>query len=258
MEPPPNNPIIVVLKYPGSPPCHHLFSPVAFRSTQHFSRGPHFTTGSPFYKRSLLKLKKKNTGKLLRSPSARSPPLVQPAVTGRCGPGVWGATVGRCGGWSAPSPRFFQWIFVHLSQALILRGEPFVSEATSSSSHFFSGWKIKKKKRYTLPETNSSHLEMDGWNTSLSYWVKGLFSGAFAVSFREGRWLDLRIIIESSWDFFQFPVGPTLAGEPILGFVRVRAPSFRILVGPNDFGYPKLGYLVTSWWLNQSIWNILL
>ena len=29
--------------------------------------------------------------------------------------------------------------------------------------------------------------KMDGWNTSLSYWGPGLFSGAFAVSFREGR-----------------------------------------------------------------------
>ena len=29
----------------------------------------------------------------------------------------------------------------------------------------------------TLPETNSSHLKMDGWNTILSFW-DGLFSGA--------------------------------------------------------------------------------
>ena len=31
---------------------------------------------------------------------------------------------------------------------------------------------------------------MDGWNTSLSYWCPGLFSGAFAVSFREGKYWD--------------------------------------------------------------------
>ena len=36
----------------------------------------------------------------------------------------------------------------------------------------------------TLPETNSSHLKMDGWNTIVSFW-DGRFSGAFAVSFRE-------------------------------------------------------------------------
>ena len=42
----------------------------------------------------------------------------------------------------------------------------------------------------TLPETNSSHLKMDGWNTILSYWG-GLFSGAFAVSFREGNIWEL-------------------------------------------------------------------
>ncbi len=37
----------------------------------------------------------------------------------------------------------------------------------------------------TLLETNSSHLKMDGWNTILSFW-DGLFSGAFAASFRKG------------------------------------------------------------------------
>ncbi len=32
---------------------------------------------------------------------------------------------------------------------------------------------------HTLPETNSSHLHMDGWNTILSFWDFGLFSGSF-------------------------------------------------------------------------------
>ena len=32
-----------------------------------------------------------------------------------------------------------------------------------------------------LPETNSSHLKMDGWNTSFLLW-KGLYSGAMLVS----------------------------------------------------------------------------
>ena len=40
-------------------------------------------------------------------------------------------------------------------------------------------WEGKKSH---LPETNSSHLKMDGWNTIVSFW-DGLFSGAFAVSF---------------------------------------------------------------------------
>ena len=31
---------------------------------------------------------------------------------------------------------------------------------------------------------NSSHLKMDGWNTIVSFW-DALFSGAFAVSFRD-------------------------------------------------------------------------
>ena len=29
----------------------------------------------------------------------------------------------------------------------------------------------------TLPETNSSPLKMDTWNTSLSYWVSAYFQG---------------------------------------------------------------------------------
>ncbi len=36
----------------------------------------------------------------------------------------------------------------------------------------------------TLPDTNGLPLKMDGWNTILSVW-DGLFSGAFALSFRE-------------------------------------------------------------------------
>ena len=44
-----------------------------------------------------------------------------------------------------------------------------------------------KKKVSTLPETNSSHLKMDGWKM---YFLLGFgrFSGAFAVSFREGNY----------------------------------------------------------------------
>ena len=34
---------------------------------------------------------------------------------------------------------------------------------------------------FTLPETKSSHLKMDGWNTIVSFW-DGLFSGAMLVS----------------------------------------------------------------------------
>ena len=41
----------------------------------------------------------------------------------------------------------------------------------------------------TLPETNISPLKMDGWNTIVSFW-DGLFSGAFAVSFREGKFQE--------------------------------------------------------------------
>ena len=42
----------------------------------------------------------------------------------------------------------------------------------------------------TLPDTNSSHLKMYGWNTILSYW-DGLFSGSMLVS---GRIFQLAIL----------------------------------------------------------------
>ena len=39
-----------------------------------------------------------------------------------------------------------------------------------------------------------SHLKMDGWNTILTFW-DGLFSGAFAVSFRECVFVYIYIYI---------------------------------------------------------------
>ena len=44
----------------------------------------------------------------------------------------------------------------------------------------------------SLKLTASLPLKMDGWNTIVSSWqkdAKGLFSGAFAVSFREGKFV---------------------------------------------------------------------
>ena len=38
----------------------------------------------------------------------------------------------------------------------------------------------------TLPETNSLHLKMDGWNTIISFWGPAYFQGRF-VSFRERK-----------------------------------------------------------------------
>ena len=49
-----------------------------------------------------------------------------------------------------------------------------------------------------LPETNGSHLKMDGWNTSFLLGRLGLFSVAFAVSYKE---VDM-------WHFHTFP--PTI------------------------------------------------
>ena len=38
-----------------------------------------------------------------------------------------------------------------------------------------AGWHGISK--ITLPKTNSSPLQMDGWNTILSYWVSAYFQG---------------------------------------------------------------------------------
>ena len=49
---------------------------------------------------------------------------------------------------------------------------PFRFLFDDSNHQFFGG--------FTLPETNSSHLKMDGWKTIVSFW-EGLFSGAMLV-----------------------------------------------------------------------------
>ena len=54
---------------------------------------------------------------------------------------------------------------------------------------------ISTCKNYTPPETNSSPLKMDGWNTSLSYWGFGLFSGAKMLV--SGR-VDVSLMIAES------------------------------------------------------------
>ena len=46
----------------------------------------------------------------------------------------------------------------------------------------------------TLPETNSSPIKMDGWNTTFLLGF-GLFSGAFNVSFREGNSREKYVLI---------------------------------------------------------------
>ena len=66
-----------------------------------------------------------------------------------------------------------------LSETKIHRYTPTKMELKDAVS--FLEWQLT-----TPRETNSSHLKMDGWNTMLSYW-EGLFSGVFAVSFREGN-----------------------------------------------------------------------
>ena len=55
---------------------------------------------------------------------------------------------------------------------------PQVYEFNGDQPYFLKGEMLMKWN--TLPETNSSHMKMDGWSC---FW-DGLFSGAFAVSFK--------------------------------------------------------------------------
>ena len=50
-------------------------------------------------------------------------------------------------------------------------------------THLFSGVLLVVFRKYTLPETNSLHLKMDGWKTTFLL-GPGLFSGAMLVSGR--------------------------------------------------------------------------
>ena len=49
----------------------------------------------------------------------------------------------------------------------------------------------------TLPETNSSHVKMDGWNTIVSFW-DGLFSWAMVVVGSVVVGLPLNAVVASS------------------------------------------------------------
>ncbi len=66
------------------------------------------------------------------------------------------------------------------------KANPLSAPSVSSGLHGEDETRFQTFWGITLPETNSSHLEMDGWNTIVSFW-DGQFSGAFAVSFREGK-----------------------------------------------------------------------
>ncbi len=55
----------------------------------------------------------------------------------------------------------------------------------------------------TLPETNSSPLQMDGWNTSLSYWVSAYFQGLLPlVSGRVSFWWAWGRRLRFLWDWY--------------------------------------------------------
>ena len=92
---------------------------------------------------------------------------------------------------------------------------------------------------------------MDGWNMILSFWVVGLFSGAFAVSFR--RWI-------SGWELWAFALpiffhGGTgsIAQVEILG----RIPSTAILLHGVTWPFPGyFCFLGKFWSLNLVMFQV--
>ena len=59
-------------------------------------------------------------------------------------------------------------------------------------------WGFSNVMLVTLPETNSSHLKIDGWKTILSFGVWAYFQRR-TVSFREGVWNIGVLDIYISW-----------------------------------------------------------
>ena len=76
----------------------------------------------------------------------------------------------------------------------------------------------------TLPETNSSHLNLDGWNAIVSFW-DGLFSWAFAVCFKEGRFGEGKNKWESSPHPAGIAVGETLFMAVVIPRIWVKKNS---------------------------------
>ena len=63
----------------------------------------------------------------------------------------------------------------YLQQISSILGDKHVQAPSSASGICFND-EIPPSMRFTLPEANSSHLKMDGWNTRLvSFWVSAYF-----------------------------------------------------------------------------------
>ena len=56
----------------------------------------------------------------------------------------------------------------------------------------------ESSKQITLPETNSSHLKMDGWKLKKSFWDALFSGGELLVS---GRVIDVIVFLESNGSF---------------------------------------------------------
>ena len=61
---------------------------------------------------------------------------------------------------------------------------------------------ILKEELYTVPETNSSHLKMDGWKTTFLFWKA--YVQVRTVSFREGSQHMFRDVKKMPTRFLMF------------------------------------------------------
>ena len=96
----------------------------------------------------------------------------------------------------------------------------------------------------TLKLTAGLHLKMDGWNTILSFWDV-LFSGAFAVSFRE---CSKKVIQVENWTNGRNEFRTWIVFNHFLQLDILRICWFSF-----QNGYLK-NSIQSSWWF-QPIWN---
>ena len=121
--------------------------------------------------------------------------------------------------------------------------------------------------KVSLPETNSSHLKMDGWNTSVSFYLaKSLFFTGKYVSFRE-VWVllvcgsgggDMRWCLDGK--ISNLPNGWKLSGASMtrmavwmwVGSHRVRSRPGRPVAGDEITRGFFPWFFGQGWWLKVS------
>ena len=152
----------------------------------------------------------------------------------------------------------------HLFQQLITRNlqADLKTPKTSSAKHvwrkrdwphkernFWCPWGLIRKIWPSLKLTASLPLQMDSWNTILSYWVKGpIFRGELAVSFREGS--------VSAWFISAVALKITAIGFNLGGFQKRWFSGVQQWKTCEDFDGQKVPILQPGGsWLNSKFFD---